>query len=100
MPDYKCKLCQMVHQNEFDIWYGQSTHWICIGDIETGNPLVVYKKHYIDDITESQKEEAKILTAGLVMKYWQDIKIDVKIFTYPHLYYELLEVKNELPHKH
>ena len=99
MPDYKCKFCQMLHQEDYDVYYGQSTHWMCVGDKETGNPTIIYKKHYADTITDSQMEEAKVLAVSLLVKYWKDTKIDVKIHRQPHTCIEISEAKNELPHK-
>ena len=89
----------MMHQEEYEVYYGQSTHWVCVGDKETGNPTVVYKKHYAEVLTDSQKEEAKVLLAGLVMKYWKDINIDVKMHLQPHTHIIVLEAINELPNK-
>jgi len=100
MSEYKCKFCQMLHLEEYDLYYGQSTHWLCLGEKETGNPTIIYKKHYPDTITDAQKEEAKVLAAGLVMKYWKDIQVNVKFYTNPHPHIEISEVINGLSHKH
>lgn len=90
----------MAKMEEYDVYYGQSVHWICVGDKETGNPTLVHKKHYVEILSDSQREEAKLLAAGLVVKYWKGIALDVKIYTTPHPHIIIAEEINELPHKH
>ena len=90
-----CKFCRMLEcQSEnIDIKYGESDHWLCAGDTETGNPIFIYKSHYIDNLTDEHQEEGKILLNMLTTKYWEKIKMDIQAKSFPHVHFILSEVK-------
>ena len=90
-----CKLCNMMNPENNDIEYAESDHWLCAGDKETGNPYVIYKHHYNDEINEKIRTEAKMMFNLLKTKYWSKIKLDVQGKTYPHVHLILSEVANE-----
>ena len=91
-----CKFCAMIYSNDYDMFYGKSVHWLCVGDKKTGNPLLIYRKHTNNILTYAQQEEAKILIASLINTYWKTLKIKVTLQMYPHIHIIISEVTNEV----
>ena len=89
-----CKFCDMLHYPEDrEMIYGESEHWMCVGDKETGNPYIIYKEHDHFEISKEEREEAKMMFNLLQTKYWGKMKLTINGDSYPHTHLVIKETK-------